>query len=989
MNIILSRLFLWQKFSILSLFGAVLMGVPLCLYVNESSKAIDAAQLEREGIAPTRAMLKLVQLLQQHRGLTAIMLNGSADAAPKRLVKLEEAQKTVAEIDVIVRQISGHAGLATSWTQVRKDWQALTEQIKQGSIAAKESFARHTALVQQALKVKSLMLDHFGLILDPEFDSYYLMDAGLIELPNLTEALALMRGKGGAILAAKTASQEDRVLMEAIYLKANDHFELLSAALEKSASANSVIDAQLSKPAKTALDNARKVMALARTEIVNASEIKYASIDYFVQFTAVIDEQFMLFDATITQLDAILNARQSGLQRNRWALISMSFLFVLVTLGAGYSIVRSITVPLLEAMQIARRVADGDFSGNISVLGSNETGQLLQSLKDMNASLAVAALESVANARIKMALDITSTSIMIADVNSDIVYMNESARSLLSASEAEIRKALPTFRVSDIVGGSFDRFHKNSQHQRQLLAQLKGVHRVDIALGSCTFGVIATPVLDRAGKALGAVVEWKNREQEIAREIEAASNARIKQALDKCSTNVMIINNDGNIIYMNESVVGMMNHAQADIRQALPQFRADALLGASLTSVYQDAAHQRHIASGSHAGFQNDIKLGGRSFATVTNLVMNAQGQCLGHVVEWNDRTAEVAIETDVAAVVAGAAQGDFKKRINEQGKQGFFAVLAKGMNNLLDTSENGLAEVARILQALSTGDLRQRITQDYAGTFGELKTYSNATSEKLASIIGAVLEAGNSLAMAASQVNMTAQSLSLAATDQAASVENTSHSVNQMAVSIEQNTGNAKVTDSIAAKSAKQAVEGGKAVTHTAQAMQEIAAKIGIIDDIAYQTNLLALNAAIEAARAGENGKGFAVVAAEVRKLAERSQVAAKEIGELTSESVLSSKQAGSFLEEMVPAIRKTSDLVQEITAASEEQAGDLSRITKSMNQLNQSTQQNAAAAEQLAATAEEMSSQAGQLQQLMAFFQVQSQKVPQKLTQKGRFLT
>ena len=112
------------------------------------------------------------------------------------------------------------------------------------------------------------------------------------------------------------------------------------------------------------------------------------------------------------------------------------------------------------------------------------------------------------------------------------------------------------------------------------------------------------------------------------------------------------------------------------------------------------------------------------------------------------------------------------------------------------------------------------------------------------------------------------------------------------MAASIAQNTDNAKVTDAKATKAAKEAVEGGDAVAQTVTAMKQIAAKIGIVDDIAYQTNLLALNAAIEAARAGEHGKGFAVVAAEVRKLAERSQVAAQEIGQLAGSSVTVAEQ-------------------------------------------------------------------------------------------------
>jgi methyl-accepting chemotaxis protein len=194
------------------------------------------------------------------------------------------------------------------------------------------------------------------------------------------------------------------------------------------------------------------------------------------------------------------------------------------------------------------------------------------------------------------------------------------------------------------------------------------------------------------------------------------------------------------------------------------------------------------------------------------------------------------------------------------------------------------------------------------------------------------------------------------------------------MSSSIQQNSDNAKVTDTMASKASREAADGGAAVTATVEAMKSIAKKVSIIDDIAYQTNLLALNAAIEAARAGEHGKGFAVVAGEVRKLAERSQVAAQEIGALASGSVELAEKAGGLLAQMVPSIARTSDLVQEIAAASAEQSEGVVRINTALGQLNAVTQQNASASEQLAATSEELSGQAEQLQHMMAVFELGS---------------
>jgi methyl-accepting chemotaxis protein-1 (serine sensor receptor) len=645
-----------------------------------------------------------------------------------------------------------------------------------------------------------------------------------------------------------------------------------------------------------------------------------------------------------------------------------------VLLAISVTIARSITRPLATTIGYFKNIADGNFDNRIAIAGKDEISEVLTALDRMQIKLGsdVAEAKRLADEtlRIKQALDNASTCAMIADVDGKVIYMNPAANALMSEAENDLHKDLPSFRAADIVGGSIDRFHKNAGHQRNLLGNLRGIHKTDVHVGGRVLGLVATPILDDKGKRLGTVVEWKDRAQEIAAEAEPRANARIKQALDKCSTNVMIANKDGKIIYMNESTTAMMNVAEADFRKDLPQFRVAEIVGGSFDRFHKNPAHHRNLLENLRSAYHTEIVIGGRTMSLVANPVVNTSGERLGTVVEWNDRTLEVAVEQEVAEVVSSAAMGDFTRRIDQSGKTGFLATLATGMNELVQTSEAGLAEVARVLGALASGDLTQRITADYSGTFGQLKDDANATGEKLSEIIEDVRNAADALSSASEQVSSTAQSLSQSASEQASGAERTSASVEQMSASVAQNSENARVTDGMAAKSAKEAVEGGEAVTQTAAAMKQIASKIGIVDDIAYQTNLLALNAAIEAARAGEHGKGFAVVAAEVRKLAERSQVAAREIGELAVGSVAVSDKAGKLLSEMIPSIRKTSDLVQEITAASEEQTSGLTEISNAMSQLNQTTQQNASASEQLAATAEEMSGQAEQLQGLMEFF-------------------
>jgi methyl-accepting chemotaxis protein len=244
---------------------------------------------------------------------------------------------------------------------------------------------------------------------------------------------------------------------------------------------------------------------------------------------------------------------------------------------------------------------------------------------------------------------------------------------------------------------------------------------------------------------------------------------------------------------------------------------------------------------------------------------------------------------------------------------------------------------------------------------------------EKLRQIVSEALTAAQNVSAGSQELSASAEQLSQGATEQASSAEEASSSMEEMASNVKQNADNANQTEKIAAQSAKDAEASGAAVGRAVNAMQTIAEKITIVQEIARQTDLLALNAAVEAARAGEHGKGFAVVASEVRKLAERSQAAAAEIGTLSADTVKVAQEAGSMLAKLVPDIKRTAELVEEITAACREQDVGSAQINQAIQQLDKVGQQNASASEQVSSTSEELASQAEQLQSTIAYFRIE----------------
>ena len=850
-----------KKFSVVGVIFALALGVLLWDSYQKHQSDIAFAQLERSGLVALVPARNFEQHVQTARGKAQLVISGNATSATALAEAQSAASAALEKWTAVDAEMHSALQLGGALGAIKGGWSDLKG--KATTLGAADSFAAHGKLIDATLSYIGTVADHSNLTLDPDIDSYYVMDTVTSRLPQVAEAAGKLRAISATAVAHKALTVDERVRIAVLMQSIEDSVLAANGGLEKAFNAAPALRAKLEGPMHQLLERHKAFRVLLERDLLDARTIAAEPEAIFAAGTEVVKAAYGAFDVAVPELDGLLQARIQRLQHELWRVFAVGVLALVVTQYLFAALRISIQRQVELVQQGCNAIAETDFSRPVEALGQDELG--------------------------------------------------------------DVAKAVDNMRIM---------LRERVENERRSAAEM----------------------------------------------------TRIKIALDNVSTGVMIADAERKIIYVNRAVVGILRQAESDIRQQLPNFKVDGLIGTNIDVFHKTPSHQATLLSNLRGSHSAALRIGPRHMTVTANAVIDENGNRLGSVAEWVDRTSEVHIQEEIATIIEEAGAGDFTRRVEEGGKEGFFKALAAGMNRLLDTTARGLNDVADVLNALAKGDLTKKIEGDYQGTFAKLRDDTNTTVERLKEVVGRIQEATRTINTAAQEIAAGNQDLSSRTEEQASSLEETASSMEQLNATVKQNADNARQANELAKTSNDGILRGGEVVKRVVVTMGEIqrssskiAEIIGVIDSIAFQTNILALNAAVEAARAGEQGRGFAVVAAEVRSLAQRSATAAKEIKGLIDESVSKVQEggrlvdeAGSTMDDVVDSFQRVAALVTDISNASREQASGIEQVTQAVGQMDEVTQQNAALVEQAAAAAESLQEQAEGLVQTVSVFKV-----------------
>jgi methyl-accepting chemotaxis protein len=433
-----------RRFLILMVLCLAAVLVPAGLYTRQAMESMAVAAQENQGLAPARALLGLIKVTQQHRGLSAVWLGGKADAADARQAKAREVDAATARFAKALADAGGAgSSMDKRWSEALATWKALVASVDARQVDGPKSSAQHTALIGQLLATLDAGLDQYGLIFDPKADTYFMIIGALQEAPRMIEFTGQLRARGANLLSAGSPpSAEDRARYAVLADRMDDAFRRVRHNLQRAAETNTSHADELKKTVAQLDALGQRGVAYVQQHVVQAETLQLPSSEFFAEMTRTIDGMYGALNQTLDVLDRELEARVASTRHTLLAMVAV----LLGLLGAamafagstGRWVRRSLGAEPDALRRIVANVAAGDFS---QALGGHQAraDSVVGALEAMQTSLRQVVGSVRDNAeRVAMA------SREIARGNQDLSARTESQASTLEQTAAAMEQLRTT-----------------------------------------------------------------------------------------------------------------------------------------------------------------------------------------------------------------------------------------------------------------------------------------------------------------------------------------------------------------------------------------------------------------------------------------------------------------------------------------------------------------------------------------------------------------
>lgn len=375
---LMNRLGYTKKFATMGALALVAIAVLLFNLYGALDQVIRKSETELLGVEVMRPVARVVQYMQQHRGLSSGVLNGNEGMKAGRAAKESEVTAALDTVDAIILPALRESA---AWKRVRAEWDSLRNEGL--NLIVSENFAAHTRLIDEVLVFQASIADEYALTNDPDIDSMYLIDTATGKLPAALERLGQLRARGTGILSRQQIAQAQQVDMTALLAELGSAVKALSQNLEKTSRYNPAMKPALDAAAAQMTDAHARVSALIVDDIFSAS-FTTSPADYFAMTTAAIDKGYVqMFDTLFPSLETLLERRIDSAREDLYRSIGITLVMLAVvgyfTMGAYYATVNSI----LALSRNARTIATGDLSVRIDLGTRDELKLVADSFNEM------------------------------------------------------------------------------------------------------------------------------------------------------------------------------------------------------------------------------------------------------------------------------------------------------------------------------------------------------------------------------------------------------------------------------------------------------------------------------------------------------------------------------------------------------------------------------------------------------------------------------